>query len=166
MGRRRGSLEAEESFGAAHSFVTQSKYSFIFLLSSPADSRICRRQLSSVCVSPLGCLPSSSNEMIIFKRNPPRTSDPPTPFSPFPHSLFTFAFSLALLFFFFSPSPTSQRKRVISTFAGTFISADRENDTSRSALTNRPVLTYTHRTKTKKKWRIGKTRKMKKRGRD
>lgn len=36
---------------------------------------------------------------------------------------------------------------MISTFAGTFISSDRENDTSRSALTNRPRLTYTHMTK-------------------
>ena len=33
---------------------------------------------------------------------------------------------------------------MISTFAGTFISTDRENDTSRSALTNRPALAYTH----------------------
>lgn len=35
----------------------------------------------------------------------------------------------------------------MSTFAGTFISADRKNDISRSALTNRPASTYIHRTK-------------------
>lgn len=49
---------------------------------------------------------------------------------------------------------------MISTFAGTFISTDRENDTSRSALTNRPALAYTHTEDEPRaegvKWRMGK----------
>lgn len=51
---------------------------------------------------------------------------------------------------------------MISTFAGTFISTDRENDTSRSALTNRPALAYTHAEDEPRvegvKWRMGKGR--------